>query len=220
MTSDDLRHLFKTVAAEGSDKVRLDEHRLLPRIRQRRRRRMAVTGLSGLVSAAVIAVGAYAVLPGGSGQAPVAGSPSPSPLPTKPTAAVGDGPKCGGKIDASFPLGRSSGREGLVLPDQTIPKSADGWGGELRLEVGDPRQVDRIDAWIGAKSTFVVTRNHVVIGDATVTVEKPVTSQALTASISLRHCGATVPAAGRVDLYGQLFPGQHPITFLSLQLSD
>jgi len=214
MTSDDLRHLLKTVAAEGTDKVTVDEGGLLPRIQRRRRRRSAVTGLAGLAAAAVIAVGAYAVLPdqGTPGTEGVVAGPTKAPAPT-------EDPKCGGTIAASFPLGRALGWEGLQIPAQAFKTTPNGWGGSLPLKVADPREVDRIDDWIGATSTFVVTQKHVVVGSATVTVTKPVTSQTIAAHLDVRPCASPSPVAGQVDLYGQLFPGRHPITFFTVTLT-
>jgi hypothetical protein len=75
MTSADLRHLLQDLAADGTERVELDERQLIPRIRARRRRRTAVTGVLGLAAAGMVAAGTYAALPG-DGIAPAA------PVPT------------------------------------------------------------------------------------------------------------------------------------------
>ncbi|MEV6417072.1 hypothetical protein [Kribbella sp. NPDC051718] len=79
MTSRDLKDLLQTMAADGTDRVSVDEHELVPRIRSRRRRRAGVAAAVAASTAVVVAAGAYAVLPGGADeQPPVAAPPQPT----------------------------------------------------------------------------------------------------------------------------------------------
>jgi hypothetical protein len=85
MTSRDLKDLLQTMAADGTDRVPLDEHELIPRIRSRRRRRAGLASAIAASTAIVVAAGAYAVLPGGSDdQPPVAAA-------VKPTVTLSPG---------------------------------------------------------------------------------------------------------------------------------
>ncbi|MDX6263956.1 MAG: hypothetical protein QOH84_5644 [Kribbellaceae bacterium] len=77
MTSHDLKDLLQTMAANGTDRVPLDEQTLIPRIRSRRRRRTGLAAAVAASTAVVVAAGAYAVLPGGE-QTPVAAPPQPT----------------------------------------------------------------------------------------------------------------------------------------------
>ncbi|MFI6828239.1 hypothetical protein ACIBG5_14140 [Kribbella sp. NPDC050241] len=43
-------------------------------------------------------------------------------------------------------------------------------------------------------------------------------SPELLTNLDLRACGSGRPVPGPVILYGELFPGQHPISFFQLEL--
>lgn len=64
MTTNDLKNLLQKLAAEGTDTVDLGENHLVTKIRSKRRRRGAIVGAAGLATAAVIVVGAVAIVPG------------------------------------------------------------------------------------------------------------------------------------------------------------
>jgi hypothetical protein len=205
MTSDDLRHLVNTVATEGTDKVRLDEDRLLPRIRRRRRRRLAITGLTAVGATAVIAVGAYAVLPGGTPDAEVAKKPTPaemSPL------------DCGSPLAKGFPPRVPSGLEGLLLTSPMVKGTPTGWGGSLTFDVKSPRTLE----WLADSTELAVVQDYKVVGKAVLTFTKPPASPMLLTNLDLRPCDPGGPVPGTVMLYGKLFPGQHPISFFELRL--
>jgi hypothetical protein len=76
MTSHDLKDLLQTMAANGTDRVPLDEQTLVPRIRSRRRRRTGIAAAIAASTAVVVAAGAYAVLPGN--EEPPAAAPAPT----------------------------------------------------------------------------------------------------------------------------------------------
>ncbi|MGY4770855.1 hypothetical protein ACXC9Q_28410 [Kribbella sp. CWNU-51] len=219
MTSDDLRHLVRTMAAEATGTVRVDENRLVPRIRRHRRRRLAITGLAGVVTTAAIAVGAYAVLPGPETTGTVATqeqTPTPS-LPTKPGPTTGnDLPKCGSIADPRFPPTLPSGMEGLHLSELTFTKSPTGWTGSFRIEAPtDPRRLEGI-----AETTeFVVRQQRRMVGQAvlTATAEPRSTRPGVRVHVDLRGCAGPVPA-GTIVLYGQLVPGKHPLTIFPIHL--
>ena len=208
MTSDNLRHLFKTVAAEGTDKVQLDEDRLLPRIRQRRRRRSALTGLTAVAATAAIAGGAYAVLPGRT-DAEVAKKPAPAGPAAMPL------PKCGSTIAKGFPPHVPSGLEGLVLTSPAVKGTKTGWGGSLSFDVTLPRSLE----FLADSAELAVLQNHKVVGHAVLTFTKPPASPQLLTNLDLRACGSGRPVPGPVILYGKLFPGQHPVSFFQLDLA-
>ena len=62
MTTNDLKNLLQNLAAESA--VDLGENELVTKIRSKRRRRRAIVGAAGLATAAVIVVGAVAIVPG------------------------------------------------------------------------------------------------------------------------------------------------------------
>lgn len=97
MTSHDLKDLLQTMAADGTDRVSVDEQTLIPRIRSRRRRRTGITAAIAASTAVVVAAGAYAVLPGNE-------EPPPAAAPVKPTVTMtpGRGFACGSSLTASL----------------------------------------------------------------------------------------------------------------------
>jgi hypothetical protein len=219
MTSDDLRHLVRTMAADGTGTVRVDEDSLVPRIRRHRRRRLAITGLAGVVTTAVIAVGAYAVLPGPDTTGTVATqekTPTPS-LPTKPGPTTGnDLPKCGSMVNPRFPPTVPSGMEGLHLTGFTFTKTPSGWTGSFWIAAPtDPRRLDGI----GETMEFVVRQQRRMVGRAvlTTTAAPRSTRPSVRVHVDLRGCAGPVPA-GAVVLYGQLIPGKHPLTIFAVHL--
>jgi hypothetical protein len=100
MTSHDLKDLLQTMAADGTDRVAVDEQTLIPRIRSRRRRRTGIAAAVAASTAVVVAAGAYAVLPGN--EEP----PAAAPAPAKPTVTLApDGARgfaCGKALTSSL----------------------------------------------------------------------------------------------------------------------
>lgn len=207
MTSHDLKHLLQTVADQGTETYARDEDQLVPRIRRRRRRRSAVSGIASLTTAAVIAVSAYAVLPGAGtsrtvanggddGQTTVAATPPP-PL------------KCGASLPMGLPAGLPEGLKGLRLTQQTMERGSTGWTGTVQVRVTNTRSFEQING----VTEFAVVQKNRVVGQAVLNVaDKPVTVQSgqhhtSQARIDLRTCdrtpGAQLPA-GSYQLYGKL----------------
>ncbi|MEV5965924.1 hypothetical protein AB0L70_29425 [Kribbella sp. NPDC051952] len=209
MTSDDLRHLFRTMAAEGTETVKVDEHALVPRIRRKRRRRLAGTGLAGLAATAVIAAGAYAVLPE-NGVEPSA-RPESAVQPSASTTGLPLSP-CGQVVPPGFPPSVPSGLDGLALSRQTFHKTATGWTGTLRFAAPDPRGRD----WVAPTTQFEVTQGRKIAGRAELTVTAK-TPKTVEATLDVTSCDDRL-RPGPILLIGKLFPGQHPITFFQVDL--
>jgi hypothetical protein len=99
MTSHDLKDLLQTMAADGTDRVSVDEQTLIPRIRSRRRRRTGIAAAIAASTAVVVAAGAYAVLPGNEETPPAA-------APAKPTVTISPGDvrgfACGSSLTSSL----------------------------------------------------------------------------------------------------------------------
>jgi hypothetical protein len=157
MTSHDLKDLLRTMAADGADRVTVDEHDLVPRIRSRRRRRAGVVAAVVASTAVVVAAGAYAVLPGDDAP-PVA-------APVKPTTTLDPkgvrGFACGSSLTSSL-----TGAPALRFDPATPVATRDADGRFLRMDFKLTNTSDKALDLFGTPygPWVVVVKDGIVVG--------------------------------------------------------
>ncbi|WP_328331678.1 hypothetical protein OHA70_12055 [Kribbella sp. NBC_00382] len=159
MTSHDLKDLLQTMAADGTDRVSVDEQTLIPRIRSRRRRRTGIAAAIAASTAVVVAAGAYAVLPG-SEEPPAA-----APAPVRPTVTLApDGVRgfaCGGALTSAL-----AGDPALRFDPATPVATRDATGRRLRMEFKLTNTSDKSLDLFGTPygPWVVVVKDGIVVG--------------------------------------------------------
>jgi hypothetical protein len=156
MTSHDLKDLLQTMAADGTDRVPLDEQTLIPRIRSRRRRRTGLATAVAASTAIVVAAGAYAVLPGGDQNQPQVAAPTPT-VTLKPDRVKGFA--CGSTLTGSI-----VGDEALRFEVSGQAVTADSRGlGELGIQLTNTTS-EPLDLFGGPSiARIVVVKDGVVV---------------------------------------------------------
>lgn len=197
MTSD-LKHDLETMAEGADHTVEVDGHDLEPRIRRRRHWRSVAAGVAGV---AVVAAGAYAVLPRAGTETPAASGAADSQavavkVPARPY-------KCG----ATFPAPTSVGSKMESLELVTATRTSDGWTGSVRATVTNllPPRKPLIAAGPG-RDYAVVLKNQVVARVKLTVTNKPATilpgkSHTWTDRIDIRACSDVRLPAGPYLLY-------------------
>jgi hypothetical protein len=156
MTSRDLKDLLQTMAADGADRVTVDEHELVPRIRSRRRRRTGIAAAIAASTAVVVAAGAYAVLPGS--------EEPPAAAPVKPTVTLSPGSPigfaCGSTLTSSL-----TGDPSLRF-DPAAPVATRDGGHTLRLDFKLTNTSDKAQDLFGTPygPWVVVVKDGIVVG--------------------------------------------------------
>ncbi|MFI6679746.1 hypothetical protein [Kribbella sp. NPDC050470] len=202
MTAKDLKDLLQTVAGD-STRVELDEHRLVPQIRRRRRRRTVLAGAVGLGTAGALAVSAYAVLPGAD-RAEVA-----NPGPTVVSTFAPRPFECG----AAFPA-PGTGASIRQVTQTTITESRSGWTGTVQLV--QTNAVDRTMVIGKPPRHLAVIQENKVVGHAELTVAigvvriPPKQTHTSPAGIVIRGCGGARLPAGSYLLYEDLARSSKP----------
>ncbi|MEU4390927.1 hypothetical protein [Kribbella sp. NPDC023855] len=214
MTSGDLKHLLHDLAADGAERVELDEEQLVPRIRSRRRRRAALTAAVAASTAVMLAAGAYAVLPGGGQeQWPAAGG-TPTPArPPVPTMTITPGETrawdaCGASLTAAI-----TGDPSLLVSVTTrkVARSAGAASAPIGVQVSNTtgRTLD-LTGTPGGPGLVVVKDGVVVarpLGERSMGrrwVFTPRQTATIVTSLSLRRCdrlGPPVLEPGSYQLY-------------------
>ncbi|NEA33260.1 hypothetical protein [Streptomyces sp. SID13031] len=210
MTSRDLKDLLQTVAANGTDRVAVDEQTLIPRIRSRRRRRAGLAAAVGASTAVVIAAAAFAVLPNGDQKQPPVAAPNPVPTVTlKPDRVKGFA--CGSPLTGAI-TGDPSLR--LDLNDKVLTVDARGFAGPFNAQLTNTgsKSLDLFGTPYGP--WIVVVKDGVVVGGTFVEAQpgkgwKFAPGQTITVptSFSARQCtpdgleGSARLAPGTYQLY-------------------
>lgn len=208
MTSNDLRNLLRTTAADGSDTVDLAEDELADRIRQRRTRtsRFAVAG-TALATAAVVTAAAWAVRPDGE-HPPIAGTP------TTAAAPVPFPHKCGTRLTGQHPV-ESPLRVTIARQDVEVVRPRD-YG---RVTAVMTNTSDELLEGVTASAVrLVVVKDGIVVGttgamtaNALRLTLPPRGSKTLFAGLPLRRCNPTTSGIPNGRSGPPLEPGSYQL---------
>jgi hypothetical protein len=203
MTSHDLKDLLQTMAADGTDRVSVDEQTLIPRIRSRRRRRTGIAAAIAASTAVVVAAGAYAVLPGNEETPPAA-------APVKPTVTLTPGgapamSACGSSLTS--PL---AGDPSLRFDPATPVATRDTTGRTLRLDFKLTNTSDRAQNLFGTPygPWVVVVKDGIVVGG---TSGEPDPGKAWPLAAGRSVTMDTAFDASRCPGFGPLAPGTYQL---------